>query len=81
MTQAGLSVSARRGLSVELNYLMPEGSSEVGPRVAMWFDTAAHHLATEFTREFPADGLPSAGLRDPRGGPLGELVREGARCW
>jgi hypothetical protein len=62
-----------RGFRVELDYLMPGGSAEVGPRVVDWFTVAVERLAGEFMAALPATGLPSKGLRDPAGGPFGPV--------
>ncbi|TCO12831.1 hypothetical protein EV652_1282 [Kribbella steppae] len=74
MTQGdlhALALSSPRGLELELNYHLPPGVSDAGERVAGWFTAAVDSLAGEFILEFPADGLPAAGLRDPAGGPFG----------
>jgi hypothetical protein len=68
-----IRLSAARGLELELSYCMPSDSSEVGPRVESWFVTAVEAFAGEYVREFPAGGLPSAGLRDRAGGPFGPV--------
>jgi hypothetical protein len=60
-----------RGFRVELDYLLPGGSGEVGPRVVDWFTVAVERLAGEFVAELPAAGLSSKVLRDPAGGPFG----------
>lgn len=60
-----------RGLRAELDYLLPQGSAEVGPRVVEWFTAALERLAGEFVAALPAEGLRSAVLRDPAGGPFG----------
>ncbi|MEI8411509.1 MULTISPECIES: hypothetical protein [unclassified Kribbella] len=62
-----------RGFRVELDYLLPGGSAEVGPRVVDWFTAAVERLAGEFMAALPAGGLPSKGLRDPAGGPFGPV--------
>jgi hypothetical protein len=66
-------LKSARGLRAELDYLLPEGSADVGPRVVDWFTMAVERLAGEFMAELPADGLPSKGLRDPEGGPFGPV--------
>ncbi|MFF1820715.1 hypothetical protein ACFVWG_25640 [Kribbella sp. NPDC058245] len=68
-----IRLSAARGLELELNYCMPPDSSEVGQRVESWFVAATEAFGGEFVREFPAGGLPSAGLRDRAGGPFGPV--------
>jgi hypothetical protein len=60
-----------RGIRAELDYLLPQGSAEVGPRVVEWFTAASERLASDFGAALPAQGLPSAVLRDPAGGPFG----------
>jgi hypothetical protein len=62
-----------RGFRAELDYLLPGGSAEVGPRVQEWFTVAAERLAGEFRSGLPAEGLSSKGLRDPAGGPFGPV--------
>jgi hypothetical protein len=66
-------LKSARGFRAELDYLLPEGSAEVGPRVVDWFTMAAERLAGEFVAELPAKGLASKGLRDPAGGPFGPV--------
>jgi hypothetical protein len=66
-------LKSARGFRVELDYLLPGGSAEVGPRVVDWFTAAVERLAGEFLAELPATGLPSKGLRDPTGGPFGPV--------
>lgn len=66
-------LKSARGFRVELDYLLPGGSAEVGPRVVDWFTVAVERLAGEFMAELPATGLPSKGLRDPAGGPFGPI--------
>lgn len=66
-------LKSARGIRVELDYLLPGGSAEVGPRVVDWFTVAVERLAVEFMAELPAGGLPSKGLRDPAGGPFGPV--------
>lgn len=67
-------LKSARGIRVELDYLLPGGSAEVGPRVVDWFMAAAEQLAGEFMAQLPAGGLPSKGLRDPAGGrPFGPV--------
>ncbi|GAB3938497.1 hypothetical protein GCM10029976_053070 [Kribbella albertanoniae] len=68
-----IRLSAARGLELELNYCMPPDSPEVGQRVESWFVAATEAFASEFVREFPPGGLPSAGLRDRAGGPFGPV--------
>ncbi|MEV6272931.1 hypothetical protein AB0L64_37580 [Kribbella sp. NPDC051936] len=64
-------LQSARGLRAELDYLLPQGSAEMGPRVVEWFTAALERLAGEFVAALPAEGLPSAVLRDPAGGPFG----------
>lgn len=66
-------LKSARGFRVELDYLLPGGAAEVGPRVVDWFTVAVERLAGEFMAELPAGGLPSKGLRDPAGGPFGPV--------
>lgn len=68
-----IRLSAARGLELELNYDLPASSPEVGARVESWFEAAVAAFAGEYVREFPAGGLPSAGLRDKAGGPFGPV--------
>lgn len=68
-----IRLSEARGLEFELNYDMPPDNPEVGTRVESWFVAATEAFAGEFVREFPAGGLPSAGLRDRAGGPFGPV--------
>ena len=68
-----MRLAAARAVELELNYLMPADSEEVGPRVESWFVGAVEAFGGEFVREFPAGGLSSAGFRDPAGGPFGPV--------
>lgn len=67
-----VALNSACGLELELDYRMPVGSEDVGPRVVDWFETATDRLAGEYLRELPPEGLPAAGLRDRAGGPFGE---------
>jgi hypothetical protein len=64
-------LASARGIKAELDYLLPQGSDQVGPRVVEWFTAALERLAGAFVSALPAEGLRSAVLRDRAGGPFG----------